>query len=212
MGRISYSKPASAIELGSADRPAASATGLVANALFVDRSSLLEFISNELNDLEIERLDGLFFDRKGKFIGRYIVSSGTIDQVWISSRALMSLCIELKASTFILAHNHTNGCAWPSFEDIESTRSVERASDVLGFHFLDHFVVADGACVSMRSGGCFRYRCPSYAVRPMSIILERVSLLLTPKGKRYLTSVTTTGALPKEAMVSDESDKMDIVQ
>lgn len=54
-------------------------------------------------------------------------------------------------SYFVLGHNHPSGSTEPSREDIEMTRRLIRAADVVGLHLLDHVIVAaDGGARSLR--------------------------------------------------------------
>lgn len=51
---------------------------------------------------------------------------------------------------FFLTHNHPSGDPKPSSEDIEMTRMLYRACEFVGLTLLDHLVVADEGCVSLR--------------------------------------------------------------
>jgi DNA repair protein RadC len=47
----------------------------------------------------------------------------------------------------ILVHNHPSGDPNPSIEDVQMTRAVAEAGDLVGVTLLDHVVVArDGFC------------------------------------------------------------------
>jgi len=49
-----------------------------------------------------------------------------------------------RAVCFIIAHNHPSRDTKPSAEDIEVTRRLCRAAEVIGITLLDHLVVVDG--------------------------------------------------------------------
>jgi DNA repair protein RadC len=53
----------------------------------------------------------------------------------------------------ILAHNHPSGVAEPSQADISITDKIKRALDLVDVRLLDHFVVGDGAPVSLAERG-----------------------------------------------------------
>ena len=59
----------------------------------------------------------------------------------------------MKASSVVLAHNHTSGIAVPSQEDVRTTKSVSHALDLVGVYLADHVVVADEDYVSMAESG-----------------------------------------------------------
>jgi len=61
--------------------------------------------------------------------------------------------IEHNALGFILAHNHPSGCLEPSPEDLEFTRSVKKAGELMGIELYDHLIVAGDGYTSMRERG-----------------------------------------------------------
>ena len=56
----------------------------------------------------------------------------------------------------VLAHNHPAGIALPSHEDVELTRRLQQALDVVDILLLDHLVIADDDFVSLRDSGYLR--------------------------------------------------------
>ena len=44
----------------------------------------------------------------------------------------------------ILAHNHPSGDITPSKSDIELTRRIKEAANILGIELLDHIIIGDG--------------------------------------------------------------------
>ena len=55
----------------------------------------------------------------------------------------------------IVAHNHPTGVPTPSPEDIELTRRLDRAAELVGIRLLDHVIVGDGTYESLKENGCF---------------------------------------------------------
>ena len=53
----------------------------------------------------------------------------------------------------IFIHNHPSGDPKPSEADIETTRRLIEAGNILGIPVLDHIVIGDGCYVSMRAQG-----------------------------------------------------------
>ena len=47
-------------------------------------------------------------------------------------------------------HNHPNGVALPSLEDMDATGSIARALGLVNVHLLDHFILTDTEYFSMR--------------------------------------------------------------
>lgn len=100
---------------------------------------------------EVVYLLGL--DAKCKALGCVKLFNGTVNYANLSIRRVVETALQMKASSVILAHNHTSGIAVPSQEDITTTASVYHALDLVGILLADHIVVADGDYVSMAESG-----------------------------------------------------------
>lgn len=100
---------------------------------------------------EVVYLLGL--DAKCKVLGCVKLFSGTVNYANLSIRRVVETALQMKASSVVLAHNHTSGIAVPSQEDITTTASVYHALDLVGILLADHIVVADGDYVSMAESG-----------------------------------------------------------
>lgn len=70
-----------------------------------------------------------------------VISVGTIDKTLIHPREIFSDPIAEHASAVICSHNHPYGACLPSQADIESTRTIKNAADILGIAFLDHIIL-----------------------------------------------------------------------
>ena len=55
----------------------------------------------------------------------------------------------------VVAHNHPSGDPTPSPQDIEVTKRLIKASEVLGIRLIDHVIVGNGCFTSMKSEGLF---------------------------------------------------------
>ena len=95
----------------------------------------------------------LGLDAKCKLLGCIKLSSGSINSAGLSIRKVVESALSMKASSVVLAHNHTSGIAVPSQEDIRTTRSIAHALDLVGVYLADHVVVADEDYVSMAESG-----------------------------------------------------------
>ena len=61
--------------------------------------------------------------------------------------------IQTVASSLILAHNHPSGDASPSKDDLELTRRLKQAGDILGIEVLDHLIITADTHVSLKEQG-----------------------------------------------------------
>jgi DNA repair protein RadC len=91
-------------------------------------------------------------DNKNRLLSFSRVAQGTVDQVAVHSREILSLALECKASGLILVHNHPGGDPTPSHQDRELTDRVKKAGAELGIRVLDHVIVAEESSFSFASG------------------------------------------------------------
>lgn len=47
------------------------------------------------------------------------------------------------AAGFVLIHNHPSLDCSPSKQDIETTKTVKQAADLMGYTFFDHLIIGD---------------------------------------------------------------------
>lgn len=95
----------------------------------------------------------LGLDAKCKVLGCVKLSTGSVNSAGLSIRKVVECALNMKASSVVLAHNHTSGIAVPSQEDIRTTQSISHALDLVGVYLADHVVVADEDYVSMAESG-----------------------------------------------------------
>ncbi|MEG0457402.1 MAG: JAB domain-containing protein, partial [Oscillospiraceae bacterium] len=57
------------------------------------------------------------------------------------------------ATGIIIAHNHPNGYALPSQQDIATTEKIKNALELISVQLIDHIVVSDDDYVSFAQSG-----------------------------------------------------------
>ena len=75
---------------------------------------------------------------------------GTSDRVSLDIKDVVAAAIKGGTDAVVLCHNHPNGVAMPSVEDMEATGSITRALGLVNIHLLDHFILTDTEYFSMR--------------------------------------------------------------
>ena len=100
-----------------------------------------------------EHLVGLYLDAQNGLVHQETISIGTLNTTRTHPREILLPAVVHLALGFILAHNHPSGCLDPSPEDIEFTRAVQRASEMMGIELYDHLIVAGGGYTSLRERG-----------------------------------------------------------
>lgn len=69
-----------------------------------------------------------------------VVSIGLIDRSPVHPREVFADAVADRASGIIVAHNHPAGALEPSSSDIEVTRQLKNAGEILGIELLDHII------------------------------------------------------------------------
>lgn len=112
-----------------------------------------EFLQARLRDRPHEVFCCLFLDNRHRVLAFDELFRGTIDNTTVYPREVVKQALARNAAAVILAHNHPSGVAEPSDADRLITRRIRDALDLVDVRLLDHFVVGDGACVSLAGRG-----------------------------------------------------------
>lgn len=80
---------------------------------------------------------------KNKVIGIFEISHGTVNSSLVSPREAFQKALLANAVSVIFMHNHPSGDCTPSREDIEITKRLTEAGEILGISVLDHIIVGE---------------------------------------------------------------------
>lgn len=83
----------------------------------------------------------MLLDGKNRITGIHTVSQGSLNQSIVHPRETFKAAILTNSAAILLAHNHPTGDLTPSREDIEITRRLKDAGEILGIRVLDHIIV-----------------------------------------------------------------------
>jgi DNA repair protein RadC len=89
-------------------------------------------------------------DAKGKVIGYFEASHGSISSSMVPVREIIQKCLLAGAVSFILAHNHPSGDPVPSAEDLAVTKRLVNAGEIIGIPISDHVIIGESRYCSMR--------------------------------------------------------------
>ena len=95
----------------------------------------------------------LFLDKSNRLIADEVLQHGTVDHTPVYPRELIRRAIELGATAIVIAHNHPSGDPTPSRADIEMTKAVIAACQVLGVAVHDHVIVGKDGHASLKTLG-----------------------------------------------------------
>lgn len=83
----------------------------------------------------------LSLDGANRLINRRIVTVGILNASLVHPREVFADVITDRAAGVIVAHNHPSGTIEPSPEDIQTTKRLKQAAELLGIGFYDHIIV-----------------------------------------------------------------------
>jgi DNA repair protein RadC len=105
--------------------------------------------------LDHEELWLLSLDARNGLRSARRVAQGGLHGCALSPADVLRPALQDAASAIVLVHNHPSGDPNPSGADIEMTRALARACQVLGLLFLDHVIVARDGAESLREHAAF---------------------------------------------------------
>src|SRR5262249_11907708 len=101
----------------------------------------------------------LLLNSKNRLIGINTVSIGSLTSSLAHPREVFKPAILANAAAIIVAHNHPSGEPTPSQEDVEITKRLHAAAELLGIRLLDHIVLGDnGRWYSFQDDGVLTQR------------------------------------------------------
>jgi len=86
-----------------------------------------------------------------------VVYVGGVNSTKVDMNKMVRIALDNDASGVIVAHNHPNGPDYPSPEDIDTTRRIERLFTEISINFFDHYVVSDKKISSIKDQAVYGY-------------------------------------------------------
>lgn len=126
---------------------------LRASDRFTTPEQVFRHYRSKLEDLKKERFLVLLLDGKNRVIREVEISVGSLNQSLVHPREVFNPAVRESAAAIILVHNHPTGDPTPSREDIEITRRLKEAGELMGIRILDHVIIGINQFVSLVDKG-----------------------------------------------------------
>jgi len=91
----------------------------------------------------------LAVNRQNEVYGWYRLSTGGTVGTIVDAKVVFTILLNAGASAFIIAHNHPSQTMKASQADIEITKQLKEAGELLDISLLDHIIVAGESYLSM---------------------------------------------------------------
>jgi DNA repair protein RadC len=115
----------------------------------VDVFSVLKRYANA----KVESFYAVLLDGAHQIISVKLITVGLTNRTLVHPREVYRAAIAGSATALIVSHNHPSGCNTASPEDIELTRRLRDAGDILGIPLLDHIIISRTGYFSFTEGG-----------------------------------------------------------
>lgn len=112
-------------------------------------------ISSQFQDLNHEEFWILLLNRAHKVLSKHLISKGGQAGTIADPKIIFNIALENHAAALILVHNHPSGNLKPSHADLELTKKLRSAGQLLDMPVLDHLIITDHGFLSFGDEGLF---------------------------------------------------------
>jgi DNA repair protein RadC len=112
-----------------------------------------QLLTEELRYLTKEHFVCLFLNTKNHVIGQETLSIGSLNASIVHPREVFQAAIKRNSAAIVCAHNHPSGDPTPSPQDIEITKRLIEAGEIIGIDVLDHIIIGDKGYISLKEKG-----------------------------------------------------------
>ncbi|MBR1886068.1 MAG: DNA repair protein RadC [Schwartzia sp.] len=96
----------------------------------------------------------LLLDVRNRVLAMPTISVGSLTASVAHPREIFREAIRYSAANMILIHNHPSGDPTPSREDMQLTRQMMKAGEIMGIPVLDHVIIAGDGFLSLKEADC----------------------------------------------------------
>jgi len=112
-------------------------------------------VQGRLKGKKKEYFLALLLDTRSQLIRVAEISVGSLDSSIVHPREVFKEAISASAASVVFAHNHPSGDTEASEDDVQLTKRLAEAGEIVGIDVLDHIIIGDKGYVSMKREGLF---------------------------------------------------------
>jgi len=116
---------------------------------------VVSVVKGRLKGKKKEHFLALLLDTRSQLIRVSEISIGSLDTSIVHPREVFKEAISASAASVIFAHNHPSGDPEASEDDIELTKRLAKAGEIVGIDVLDHIIICDKKYLSLKREGLF---------------------------------------------------------
>lgn len=107
----------------------------------------------DIRDQKKEFFLCIYLNARNQLIHKEVVSIGSLSASIVHPREVFRIAVARTAASVILAHNHPSGDVTPSQDDIQLTRRLRDAGQLMGIQVLDHVIISAMDYLSLKERG-----------------------------------------------------------
>ncbi len=119
----------------------------------VDVEHAQQYLALKLSNKRSETFACLFLDSRNHVLAFEELFHGTVNHAAVHPREIVRQAIKHNAAALIVAHNHPSGVAVPSNADIQITKIIKQALELIDVRLLDHVIIGKGEAYSFNEHG-----------------------------------------------------------
>jgi DNA repair protein RadC len=112
-------------------------------------------VRSRLKDKKKEYFLAILLDTRNQLIKVAEISIGSLEASIVHPREVFKEAISASAAAVIFAHNHPSGVPEASEDDINLTKRLAEAGEIVGIDVLDHIIIGDKKYLSLKREGLF---------------------------------------------------------
>ncbi len=116
---------------------------------------VVALVRGRLKGKKKEHFLALLLDTRNQLIKVSEISIGSLDTSIVHPREVFKEAISASAASIIFAHNHPSGDPEASEDDIELTKRLAKAGEIVGIDVLDHIIIGGKKYLSLKREGLF---------------------------------------------------------
>jgi DNA repair protein RadC len=116
-------------------------------------ADVAQLLMAEMGNLEQEEFRSLLLDTRNRVIDEVTHYRGSLNASHIRVADVFREAVRRNTCAIIAVHNHPSGDPTPSPEDVQVTRQLVAAGNIIDIEVLDHLIIARQRFVSLRERG-----------------------------------------------------------
>ena len=116
---------------------------------------VIALVRSRLKGKKKEYFLALLLDTRNQLIRVAEISIGSLDSSIVHPREVFKEAVSASAASVLFAHNHPSGDPEASEDDINLTKRLAEAGEIMGIDVLDHIIIGEQKYLSLKREGLF---------------------------------------------------------